>query len=189
MLEKLFTSKIRVRILEVLLFGNKEFYLREIARKVKTNPSYAKKELDNLILLGLVIESKKANSNFYCINKNSPIFEDIKNLFIKTDFLGNYIKNSLKNAKYALIYGSFAKGNYTSESDIDLLVVSNLEEKNFIKLIQKLENKINREINYVLWNIKTFKKRANSNSFLRTIKDGKILMLIGDENEFRKEIK
>lgn len=189
MLEKLFTSKVRVKILQVLLFGDKAIHLREIARKVNTIPTYVKKELDNLINLGLVLKDKKANLSIYSINKKSPIFNDIKNLFIKTDYLGDYLIKSLKDAKYALIYGSFASGKYENESDIDIMVISDSNEKEFINVIRKLEIELGRELNYILWNIKTFEKRAKSNSFLRTMKQGKIIMLIGDENEFRKKIK
>lgn len=188
MLKRLFTSKIRVKILQVLLFEN-PLHLREIARKVNSIPTYVKKELQNLDKIGLIIKEDKANLTFYSINKKSPIFEDLKNLFIKTDYLGNYLINSLQNAKYAFIYGSFAEGEYGDESDVDIMIISNSEEKSFVKVLRELEEKLGRELNYVLWNVETFEKRAKSSSFLRTIKEGKILMLIGDEDEFRRKIK
>ena len=95
----------------------------------------------------------------------------------------------MQNAKYAFIYGSFAEGEYGDESDVDIMIISNSEEKSFVKVLRELEEKLGRELNYVLWNVETFEKRAKSSSFLRTIKEGKILMLIGDEDEFRRKIK
>lgn len=189
MLEKLFTSKVRVGILKVLLFENMNFHLRELSRRIGATPIYVKKELENLKGLGLVIETKKANLLTYSLNEGSPIFEDIKNLFLKTDYLGEHLIKSFKEAEYALIYGSFAEGSYDSESDIDVLIVSNSEEKDFLKTLRKLEGEIGREINYVLWDKKTFERRAKSSSFLKTIKSGKIIMLVGEENEFRQKIK
>ena len=49
MLEKLFTSKTRIRVLNHLFFHKKETYLREIAKELKLPPSAIKRELDNLV--------------------------------------------------------------------------------------------------------------------------------------------
>ena len=100
------------------------------------------------------------------------------------------LKKELKNkAKYCFIYGSFAKGEETGSSDIDLFIVSEIKEDKLIKIIQKLEKAIHREINYVLWNENTFSQKAKSHHLLKTIKKSKIIMLIGNENEFKKQIK
>ena len=64
-----------------------------------------------------------------------------------------------------------------------------MKEDDLIKVIQKLERTTNREINYILWSENTFKQRAKNHHLLKTIKKDKIIMLIGDENEFRKSIR
>ena len=58
MLEKLFTSKTRIKILDYLLFHKKETYLREIAKDLKLYPSAVKREIDNLLGLGLIKKQK-----------------------------------------------------------------------------------------------------------------------------------
>lgn len=191
MLERLFTSKTRTEILKLLLFNQgKEYHLREISRLVKTNPTYVKKELDNLAGLNLIKKQKKANLSIYSLNEKCIFLEELKRIFIKTDYIGELIKKTLSDkARYVLIYGSFAKGTETESSDIDLLVISEMKEDNLIKIIQKIERETMREINYILWNEKTFNKRARGHHLLRTIKKDKVIMLIGDENEFRKKIR
>ncbi len=192
MLEHLLTSKTRIKILTLLMFNqDKEFHLREIARIISISPIYVTKELDNLIKINLVKKTKKANLNIYSINKECIFLNELKTIFLKTDFLGELIKKELENkVKYCFIYGSFAKGIEKAKSDIDLFLVSEMKEDELIKIIQKLENKIKREINYVLWNEKTFNQRAaQGHHLLRTIKKDKIIMLLGSESEFRKQIK
>lgn len=191
MLEKLFNSKARFEILKLLLFNkDKEYHLREISKVTKLAPSVVFHELQNLKKINLVTYEKKANLVIYSINQNNPIIQDLKNIFIKTDLVGGVIKQKLENkVKYCLIYGSFAKGTETSKSDIDLLVVSEMKEDELLNLIIPLEKEINREINYILWTEKTFKKKAKDNHLLKTINSDKIIMLVGDENEFRKTIK
>ncbi len=191
MLENLFTSKTRVKLLSLLLFSqNDEYHLREIANIIKADPTHISKELDNLRKLNLVKKTKKANLSIYTINKDSIIIDELKRIFIKTDYLGKFIEKPLKGkAKYAIIYGSFAKGTETESSDVDLLVVSEMREDELIEIIQLLERKLEREINYILWNEKTFNQRTKGHHLLRTIKKNKIIMLIGDENEFRQKIR
>jgi predicted nucleotidyltransferase len=191
MLEKLFTSKTRTGILKILLFNpGKEFHLRELSREVSITPIYVKKELDNLRELNLVFSSKKGNLNIYQINKNSPLFSELKSIFLKTEFLAEIIKESVKKLKvdFAFIYGSFAKGVESEESDIDLFVVGNIEEDKLVGVIQSIEKKVKREINYILWSKDLFVKRAKKHHLLNEIAKNPIIMLIGKENELRKII-
>lgn len=192
MLERLLTSKTRVRILELLMFNqDKEYHLREIARLIKISPIYAAKELANLAKLNLAKKSKKANLSIYSINKECVFLSELKQIFLKTDYLGELVKKEMEGkAKYCFIYGSFAAGQETESSDIDLFLVSEIIEDELIKIIQRIEKAVQREINYVLWNNRAFSERASKgHHLLRTIKKSKIIMLIGDENEFKKQIK
>ncbi len=191
MLEQLFTSKTRIKILSLLMFNqDKEYHLREIARLINVSPKYVGKELEKLLKINLVNRYEKGNMHIYSINKENIILNELRQIFIKTDYLGELIRKELKDkVKYAFIYGSFAKGEETESSDIDLFVIGNMKEDDLIKIIQKLEKTTNREINYVLWNENTFKQRAKSHHLLKTIKKSKIIMLIGDENEFKQSIR
>ena len=55
MLEKLFTSKTRTRLLMLLLFNQKrDYHLRELARLVQTSPIHVAREMENLATLNLV---------------------------------------------------------------------------------------------------------------------------------------
>lgn len=192
MLEKLFTSKTRVRILGILISNpGREFHLRELSREVKITPIYVKKELQNLEELNLVLKTKKGNLSLFQINRNSPIFTELKSIFMKTEYFGELAKKSLKKLKidFAFIFGSFAKGIERKESDIDLFVVGDANENDLLQIIQKIEKRTGREINYILWKKTVLMKRAKKHHLLNEIARNSIIMLIGDENEFRKIIK
>ena len=65
---------------------------------------------------------------WYCTNleKNLPITEDLMRIFLKTESIGKEILTKFpdkEKIRYALIYGSFAKGTESSSSDIDLLIL------------------------------------------------------------------
>lgn len=186
MLEKLFTSKNRIKILCFLFFQKQDTYLREISKELKVSSSAVKRELDNLILIGLI----KKNKNKIELNKKSDILNDLKNIFIKTDYLSYPIKkavNKNQKIKFALIFGSFARNECEIESDIDLLVIGEIKLSEVIKLLKPIEDKIGKEINPVVWTIENLKKQKNS-GFIKDIFKKGIILLKGDENEIQRTI-
>ena len=190
MLEKLFTSQTRVKLLTLLIFDqDSEFHLRGIARKIGVSPTYTKKELENLVSLNLVKKAKKANLNLYRINRDNIFLHDLRRIFIKTEYFGELLKKVLRDrVKYAFIYGSYAQGTENSLSDIDLFVVSDIPEDTLLTAVQDIEKATQREINYILWDEKTFRQRAKTHNLLKTIKRGRVIMLAGNEKELRNSI-
>jgi predicted nucleotidyltransferase/predicted DNA-binding transcriptional regulator len=187
MLTRLFTSKARIKILKVLLFSGRSFHLRELSREAKVSPPYASEELSNLQKAGIVQEEKRANLRIYSIKDDCPILPELKSLFIKTDYFGESVKKALSGkARYALIYGSFARRDEREGSDIDLLVVSEIKEDELLKLVLRLQKGTGREVNYILWNDDAFRKKKGI-PLLKTILSDGFIMLIGDEKGFRKE--
>jgi predicted nucleotidyltransferase len=194
MLEKLFTSKARVYILEeFLLNANTEYHIRELSRIIKISPIYVQRELRNLESLGLLSSRKKGNMILYKLQTKSPIADDLKRIFLKTESIGKEILRGLdanEKIKYALIYGSFAKGTELATSDIDLLVVGSIVEDEILSSISKAEKRIGREINLILWTEKEFLQKVKENvTLVREISKTPIIMIMGDENEFKRSIK
>ncbi len=87
------------------------------------------------------------------------------------------------NIKLAFIYGSFASGEATEKSDVDVFLAGDLDEDQLIKEILKLERVTLREINYVLFNKEEFTKRIQNEdpSVSNVLKEPKI-MILGDLN-------
>jgi len=186
MLEKLFTSKNRIKILNFFLFRKTKSHLREISRELKISPSAVKREVDNLVLIGLLRFDKRD----LVLNKNCNYLEDLKNIFIKTDAIIYPIQGALKKIKadFIFLFGSFARGEYSEESDVDLMVISDLGLDKTLKTIRPAEDIIKRDINPVVWKIEEFTKRKET-SFVRDILKKGIIMIKGDENELRKIVK
>jgi len=183
MLEKLFTSKTRVKILEYLLFHKGETYLREIARELQTSPGAVKREIDNLHSLGLIRKQKGK----VVLDEANTLVEDLRKIFLKTDSIAYPIKEALENPHidFVLIFGSFAQGKYNSESDVDLLVIGDIAQEEVFRLLRPVEEKIKREINPVVWTRKELKKNRKK-GFVRDILKKEPLILKGDVDEFRR---
>jgi predicted nucleotidyltransferase len=195
MLENLFTSKARVKLLEIFLFNkNTEFHTRDLARRLGISPPYVMKELYNLRSLGILQERKDGNRILYTINKSSTIVEELKRIFLKTEGVGSELLKTLgskrTDIKYALIYGSFAKGTEVTSSDIDLLIIGKIDEDDILHSVMKLQNRLGREINYIVWTEKEFAEKVHQQiALLEEISKTSIIMIIGDTGEFKRAVK
>jgi predicted nucleotidyltransferase len=186
-LTKLFSST-RAELLG-LFFNNPDerFYLREIARHIGKDATGIKRELDNLVKLGLLAREKRGVQKYYFVNKSSPILSEMKGLIFKTTGVQGAIKGSLsrlKGVKTAFIYGSYAKGSEKEDSNINLMVIgqANLSELNDIVMV--LEEKLKRDIDYLVFDEQEYRKRKESKDpFIRELLKGKKIFLVGKEDE------
>ncbi|OGJ15383.1 hypothetical protein A3K73_07955 [Candidatus Pacearchaeota archaeon RBG_13_36_9] len=186
MLEKIFTSKNRIKIMGFLFFEKQETHIREISRELKISPSAVKSEVENLLFVGII----KKEKNKIALNKRSSIAEDLKNILIKTDFIVYPIKEALKkvDAEFIFIFGSFARGDLTGESDIDLMVIGKISSFELYENIKPAEDKIRKEINPVVWTLEHLRGKKDS-GFVKDIFKKGIIMIKGEEDELRKIVK
>lgn len=192
-LERLFRSKTLVLILKLLFLNStRELHLNAISDMIGVSASTVYKELDNVYPLGLVTRTKKGSMVFYKINKDSIAYEELRKLFLKFELADEIITQELEKhpIKYALIYGSFAKGTETETSDIDLLVVGNISPDLIYGSVSKLETKIGREINVTVWTEDEFNQRVKEKiALLQNIAKNPIIMVKGDEKEFTRLVR
>ncbi len=191
-LERLFRSRSQILILKLLFLNTtNEFHMNDIARRTGLAPSTVAKEMPQLQNIGLVSRRSQGPLVFYKINNKSVIFDEMKRIFLKFEMLDEVILKGLSNKdiKYALIYGSFAKGTESATSDIDLLVVGNVDEDSLMKSVSKTERISGREINFVLWKEADLLEKARKGiPLIKEISKTPIMMIIGDEDEFKRLI-
>ena len=193
MLERLFTSTTRVSILEEFLLNpGREYHIRELARILEVTPIYVQKELRNLESLGLLESRKKGNMVIYKLQVKSSIVEDLKRIFLKTESIGQAIMQDLdaRKIKFAFIFGSFAKGVETATSDLDILIIGDVNEDDVLRSISKTERRIGRQINFILWTEREFVEKVEKKiPLIKEISKTPIIMIVGDEDEFKRFIK
>lgn len=72
------------------------------------------------------------------------------------------IKEALKGIEgieTAFIYGSLAKREEISGSDIDLLIVGNIDEDKLVENLPSLERRLGREINFSVYGLEELGKK------------------------------
>ena len=192
MLNLITKSKINQKIILLFIYNpGKSYYINEIARIIGTSAGNTQRTLEKLEQGGLLTKAKKGNLMYYQVNTANPIYGDFKNIVDKTIGLDKILKDELKKLgfiQFAFLFGSYVKGDFQSDSDIDLYIIGDIEEKKLHNAAKTIEKKINREINYHFSTAREFKEKLKSSFFHKEIIQNHNL-IIGDENEFKKIIK
>ncbi len=179
MLKNLFSSSIRADVLSLLLNSpDEKFYVREIAKLLRKNPSGIKRELDNLEKMGIVTSERVANLKYFQADKESPLFSELKNLITKSLGLPGAIKALLRasGARAAFIYGPYAEGE--DVDSVDLFVIG--ATQSILKGLRDLEKKFDMKINCTIMDEEEYRiKRKKADSSLKRILSGKRITLIG----------
>lgn len=169
----LLENKIGQKVIPFLIaHENESFYLRELANVTKTDPSNLSKYLKYAKQADLIITYPKGNLILIEIKTSNPLYPELKKITNKTVGIEGQIKLALKNLrglKQAFIYGSYAQDQFHTASDIDLFVIGEIDENQLLKNLNLLENKLNREINYILMTESEFSKKKKSDSFIKNI--------------------
>ena len=185
--EKIFGSRIRAKVLGWLFtHPDESFFVRQIAAILQEDPTNVSRELARLQELGILTSERNGHLKHFQANQDCPFFEELKGLVLKTSGVAGRIRSSLEGLKgieFAFIYGSYAKGEEKADSDVDLLIIGDVNMDRLDSNLGKLEKLLGREINYVLYSKAEFQsKKKSKDGFLTNVLRGKKIMLIGTEN-------
>jgi DNA-binding transcriptional ArsR family regulator len=164
MLEQLFGSRTRVKILALLLNNStRSYYVREITRKIDEQINSVRRELANLKAVGLVTSNAKNGKIYYQANTKSEIFADLKKIFgkvAKETVFENQVAERIKALgpiQYAALHGYFVQD---AGSPIDLFIVGNIEKTKMRPLVKELSTEVGHEINYTIMTPEEFDERS-----------------------------
>jgi uncharacterized protein len=189
MLSTLFSSRVRSRILSLLLLGRENgMSTRVIARKVKAQYSQVWSELRRLERSGLLLSETAGRMKLFRVNPECAILPELRTMLIKTEGLGDKVREALQGfpMKAAFVYGSFADGTADLASDIDLMIIGDVPAEELSKAVRRLEKEIGRPVNYSVssaaeWNEKVARKVPFAVNVMKGVK----VWLIGDEYAIR----
>ena len=176
-----------------LLYGwaDKAFYVRQIARHIDASAGAVRRELEKLAAVDLIVRTSVGNMVFYQANQRHPIFSEMRALVSKTVGIFHTLHLALESLSsrvgIAFVYGSIARQEERAESDIDLMIIGDIELDDVLVRLQKAETALGRALNPTVYSIHEFKRKLEEgNHFLNAVLDGKKVFLIGNEDELRE---
>lgn len=185
-------SGVQQRVLG-LLFGqpDRSFYANEIERLGMTGRGALERELKRLTASGLITMTVIGRQKHYQANRNSPIFQELRGITLKTFGLSDVLRAALSKyadaIRYAFIYGSVAKGTDTATSDIDVMVIAEgLSYSELFEALSKAEETLGRKLSPTLYSPEDFLKKMHSdNYFVTRVLDQPRIDLLGNEDVIR----
>lgn len=195
MIEQLFGSKTRVKLLKMFYSNpNRSFYVREITRKIDEQINSVRRELSNLLSIGIIASDNSNNRLYYEVNKDYRYYKPLLEIFgggeviegengDETDAasagpvvlpdpdLSELIR--IGNVDIALYTGQFTRDE---RSGIDMLIIGDVNHTRTQKFIAALEAKEKKEIRYVVMSVHDFDYR-------RQIKDRFIVNVLASKKQ------
>src|SRR5438128_7349184 len=82
MVEQLFGSKTRVKLLQLFYSNpNRSFYVREITRKIDEQINSVRRELANLLSIGIIASETNNNRLYYEVNQQYEYYPPLATIF------------------------------------------------------------------------------------------------------------
>ncbi|HET7302301.1 MAG TPA: transcriptional regulator [Candidatus Saccharimonadales bacterium] len=199
MIEQLFGSKTRVKLLQLFYSNpNRSFYVREITRKVDEQINSVRRELANLLNVGIIVSDTTNNRLYYEVNQNFEYYRPLKEIFGASSASGRSTSpvrakakaapgapdhdklKGIGNVELALLTGQFTRDE---SSGIDLLVVGDVNQNALQKFVTDMETQEGKEIRYVCMPPSQFDYRQQiKDRFIITVLESKKQVLIDKNN-------
>ena len=161
MIDALFGSKTRVKLLHLFLNNpGKSFYVREITRLIDEQINSVRRELSNMLNVGIIKSEDADNKLYYEVNQRYEYYVPLRAIFADAassesdmsratpstlDWQGKL--DELGGIKIAVIAGVFV---LDSTSSVDLLLVGKTTAGKLKAFVKTLEKKEGRELNYTI---------------------------------------
>jgi len=190
--DALFT-KTQQRVLGLLYSGRgKRLYTNEIVRLADMGRGTVRRELGRLVGAGLLLVTREGNQHYYQANPDCPVYEELLSIAKKTFGITDVIREAIipvyEQIDLAFIYGSLAKKEETSSSDIDLLVLTDsLAYSDLMTVLSDAEPVLARPINPSIYTMVQIKdKLLQKNAFLTRVMEQPKLWVKGSDDDIRK---
>jgi predicted nucleotidyltransferase len=185
-------SKVQLSVLGLLIGQpDRSFRISEIIRLVGSGSGAVQRELETLTAAGIFTVNSSGNQKLYRANRQSPIFEELYGLVLKTVGLLEPLKKALKpyqsKIEFAFVYGSIAKGTDIAKSDIDLMIIGEqITYGDIFMALQNAEKTLQRPINPNLMTPDEWRqRRSNKSAFVTKILEQPKMFVLGTDNELQ----
>jgi Cdc6-like AAA superfamily ATPase len=193
MIEQLFGSKTRVKLLQLFYSNpNRSFYVREITRKIDEQINSVRRELANLLNVGIIVSDNTNNRLYYEVNQAYEFYDPLLAIFGqggtgKTPTVATKTKKvaatpeeekfkALGNLEVVLYTGQFTRDD---NSGIDILIVGDVNQNAIQKFVSELEGNESKEIRYTVMSLTEFNyRRQIKDRFITTVLDSKKQVIV-----------
>jgi len=189
MLAQLLGSRLRAKLLGWLFsHPDERYFVRQLTALLGEDSTNVSRELARLEKMGIMVSTLEGRQKYYQANRQCAVFPELRGLAIKTAGVADVLRNALApmsdHISLAFVYGSMATGAATSASDVDLLVVGDLDETVLHTALMQAEQQLGRAVNYTLLDRAEFqRRRQEEKGFLARVLAGPRIVITGSTHE------
>jgi predicted nucleotidyltransferase len=162
-----------------------ELHTREIARRIKADPHSTQLALDHLLQSGALTSRRVGNLRLWSVDSASDRVASIRALLRRESEVAQILASGVKamsDVRFALIFGSFASGGDDSGSDIDVLLVGDVDWDRLARIGDAVGDHVRREVNFVVWSPAEIQSpKPGQRRLLESILSSPRIVLKGDE--------
>jgi len=126
--------------------------------------------LNRLAEVGLLKREKRGNQQVYSADTSGPIFGELASILRKTSGLGDVLAQALAplapRLRLAFVFGSVARGEETSNSDVDLMLIGDIGFREAVELLHPAQATSGREVIAKVFAPDEFAMKARLEAFL-----------------------
>jgi DNA-binding transcriptional ArsR family regulator/predicted nucleotidyltransferase len=187
-IDALFPAIRRDILATLLLQPERAWYLRDLAKQVGVTPSSLTRELASLVKVGILRRQRDGNRVYYQADSVCPLFPELRGLMIKTagvvDVLRDVLLPHAKRIECSFVFGSIARSDEHSASDVDLLVIGDIGRADLALPLRAAEKRIGRPVNPTIYKPTEFVQKLKSgHHFLKGVLDKDKLFVVGDDHD------
>ena len=175
------------------LFGHAEerFYLRQIVRQSGAAQGAVQRELQKLAEAGILRRTVEGQHVYFQANRESPIFPELRMLLLKTAGIVDVVREALApladRIRAAFVFGSAARGELRSDSDVDVLVVGDVAFPAVADALAGAQARLGRDVNPTVYPPAEFQKKIRSgHHFVTTVLKEPRLFAVGGPDELAR---
>jgi len=158
-------------------------HVRELARELGRSAPIVGKELDRLERTGILTSERIGRARRYRVNEQSPIAPEIRSLVQKTIGVEARVRDAiadLPGLEEAFLYGSYARGDERTTSDLDLFVIGSVDPELLTERLADVERALTRDVNPTIYTREELEQLVEQGDrFITTVLDGPRVQLIG----------
>ena len=179
MVEQLFGSKTRVKLLQLFYSNpNRSFYVREITRKIDEQINSVRRELSNLLSIGIITSDNTNNKLYYEVNQKYEFYDPLQQIFgggvrkkaakkvvsddgvqqeqAVDETVANNDLKAVGHIDLAVYTGQFTRDD---SAGVDLFIVGEVNTNALQKYVDLLEQQENKSLRYTVMSLADFQYR------------------------------
>ncbi|MDD4049709.1 MAG: nucleotidyltransferase domain-containing protein [Candidatus ainarchaeum sp.] len=144
---------------------NTKIHLNELARKLNVSASSVLKYCNSYVKDTVLFKEKKSNSVFFSLNNDNVFVKSFKKSYfigsiLNSSSFSKFIEENKSSLVSLILYGGYSSGNYSENSDVDILIIYNSDKINYNSILN-LENVFKKEINITKLSLNQWVKKLN----------------------------